>query len=46
MRTVTISPLVIIRCYELTDMIPPPAATILMLPDIHSIEFLDGWYFA
>ena len=46
MPTVTISPLVIIGCYQLTDMIPPPAATTLMLPDIHSIEFLDGWYFA
>ena len=41
-----ISPLVIIGCYQLTDMIPPPAATTLMLPDIHSIEFLDGWYVA
>ena len=27
-------------------MIPPPPATTLMLPDIHSIEFLDGWYVA
>ena len=45
-HTVRISPLVIIGCYQLTDMIPPPAATTLMLPDIHSIEFLDGWYFA
>ena len=40
-----ISPLVIIGCYQLTDMIPPPPATRLMLPDIHSIEFLDGCYF-
>ena len=24
-------------------MIPPPPATTLMLPDIHSIEFLDGY---
>ena len=46
MRTVTISPLVIIRCYELTYMIPPPPATTLMLPGIHSIEFIDGWYVA
>ena len=46
MPTVTISPVVIILCYQLTDMIPPPAATTLMLPDIHSIEFLDGWYVA
>ena len=47
MPTVTISPfLVIIGCYQLTHMIPPPPATTLMLPDTHSIEFLDGCYFA
>ena len=46
MSTVRISPFVISGCYQLTDMIPPPPATTLMLPDIHSIEFLDGWYVA
>ena len=42
----TISPLVITECYQLTHMIPPPPATILMLPGIHSIEFIDGCYVA
>ena len=37
--------LVITECYQLTHMIPPPPATTLMLPGIHSIEFLDGCYF-
>ena len=43
--TVTISHLVITECYQLTHMIPPPPATTLMLPGIHSIEILDGCYF-
>ena len=44
--TVTISPLVITECYQLTHMIPPPPATTLVPPGTHPIEFLDGFYFA
>ena len=46
MPTVTISHLVIIGCYQLAHMIPPPTATTLMLLDIHRIDFSGGCYFA
>ena len=46
MHTVTISPFVIIRCYQLAHMIPPPPATTLMLPGINLIDVSGGCYLA